>query len=115
MKKAHKLQLLRKVRDILAETHRPTLRECGLKQQEAVLLSKEGLVEFYFTSDEGEDLDRYRVEKLTPTATRMLIEDEHAPESVWSRIAHVTSIKLWDLAKVAFGAVIGWLLKSYFG
>jgi hypothetical protein len=121
-----KLKALRKIQFACGQTARPVARACGLSQEELEGLANEQLIELYFVADEGPDLDRYHISTITPAGMAVLTEAHVEPDplkisiepvhkSVWKRIFQATRSGLWDLIKVAFGAVLGWLLKKYFG
>ena len=88
-------------------------------------MASEGLVRVFFVADEGPLLDRYRVDAIgeaghsilsqTDAIDTLRVTVETPRRSVWSRIGSAVGTKLWDVIKVVLGAVIGWLLKTYFG
>ena len=130
MKEHRKIELLCQLRDLLDQTRMPTVRESGLTEKEAEVLADERLIDFSLVADEGEYLDRYRIDKLTAKAFGILSRAGHAsapllrtsaqppPGSVRSKILQALALGLWDLVKIALGIpvgiVIGWFLKKHF-
>ena len=104
----------------------PTIRDAGLTEKEAKMLAEGQLVEFSVVADDGDSLDRHRIDKLTAKAFGILSRAGHAsapllrtsaqspPGSVRSNVFRMMGTGLWDLIKLALGIVIGWYLKKYF-
>ena len=125
MTDSQKLRVLRQIQSALSRTEHPTLRACGLTEAEAQVVASEGLVRLFSVAVDGPLLDRYRVETIDEAGHGVLSQSdvtdslrvtvEPPRRSVWSRIASALGTKLWDVVKVALGAVVGWLLKTYFG
>ena len=122
---AEKLKALRQIQSALDQVGHPTVRACGLTEKQFEVLADEELIEVTFVADEGPTLDRYYVESILPKGSAILVQDDasdaplrvqiYTPKlSIWSRIFRKTRSGLWDLIKVAFGAVVGWFLKTYF-
>jgi len=94
--------------------------------KEFEVLADEQLIEVSFFRDDGPDLDRYHLDKILPKGLAILAQDfvaEPDPlrvavgpphKSVYMRIFEGTRSGLWDLIKIAFGAVWGWYLRSIF-
>jgi hypothetical protein len=125
-----KLKLLRKLQILLGQTERLLARDAGLTQKEFEVLADEQLIEVSFFRNEGPDLDRYHIDKILPKGFAILADDALTapdplpvivvtpPKSVWRQIVDWMRSKLWDLIKIAFGAVVGavlgWYLKKRF-
>ena len=125
---AQKLKALRQIQFALDRSARATPRACGLTEDEFPVLANEGLLELTFYLDPGEapDLDRFHIEGISAKGMGMLAQ-AHVSEpdplkisvvplqkSVCRRIYEGTRSGLWDLIKVAGGAVLGWYLKKHF-
>lgn len=120
-----KLKALRQIQSALCRADNPTLRACGLDEVDAQAVCNEGLIEVRIVADDGSLLDRYRVQEISELghgilsrsdasdALRVTLEPKH--RSAWARLGSAFGSKLWDVVKVAIGALIGWLLKTYFG
>jgi hypothetical protein len=103
----------------------PTLRACGLAETDLPVLENGELVELWHTAEGGAELDQYTVSAIKPAGrailTRAEVDSPRAvpvtlqapPVPLSRRIAQVLATKLWDTAKIALGAVLGWLLKSW--
>jgi len=123
---ARKLKLLSQIQYLLGQTTRLLVRDAGLTQKEFEVLADEQLIEVSFFRDDGPDLDRYHLDKILPKGLAILAQDfvaEPDPlrvavgpphKSVYMRIFEGTRSGLWDLIKIAFGAVWGWYLRKYF-
>jgi hypothetical protein len=121
-----KLKLLQKLQILLGQTERLLVRDAGLTQKEFEVLADEQLIEVSFFRDDGPDLDRYHIEKILPKGLAILADDALADpdpllvtvvpqhKSIYRRIYEGTRSGLWDLIKIAIGAVIGWFLKRHF-
>ena len=123
---AQKLKLLRQIQYRIGQERRPLARACGLTEDEFAILADEELIEVTFFQDAGPDLDRYNIERILPKGDAILVQAfvaEPDPlrvsvvpqhKSIYKRIFEGTRSGLWDLIKIAFGAVLGWLLKKHF-
>ena len=47
-----------------------------------------------------------------PDPLRVSVVPQH--KSVWRRAFEATRTGVWDVIKIAFGAVLGWYFKKYF-
>jgi hypothetical protein len=72
MKESRKIEILCQLKDLLEHTLSPSLREAGLTEKETEELDQEKLVEFIIVADVGDDLDRYRIARLTRKAFGIL-------------------------------------------
>jgi len=122
---AQKLKALRQIQFVLDRGGHPTARACGLTEPELEALANGGCIEVFFSRDDGPDLDRYHIAKLLPEGWSILSQAYAADDpvriavvpqnkSVLRRIYEGTRSGLWDLIKVAVGALLGWYLKKYF-
>ena len=119
---------LRQIQFALGQSAHVTPRACGLTEAEFPVLANEGLLKLTFFLDPGEapDLDRFHIEAISPKGMGILARayvSEPDPlkvsvvpphKSLWRRAFEGTRSGLWDLIKLAVGAVIGWFLKKHF-
>ena len=124
MTPARKLIALRRIQLLLDQIKRLRARDAGLTEAEFVELANGELIEVSFDADDGPVLDRYHIDKILPKGFLILSDDALEPsplrvavvpphKSVCKRIYEGTRSGLWDLIKIAFGAVLGFLLKKY--
>lgn len=121
---AQKLKALRQIQFALDQIALPSARACGLTETELEVLANEDSIEVSFSKDEGPILDRCYISKILPGGFAVLAQAHTAPDetlqvsvlpahkSNWKRIYDATRSGTWDLIKVAFGALLGWLLKN---
>ena len=125
MRLAQKLKALRQIQFTLRQTDCPLARACGLTQEELAVLANEEMIEVRFSSDDGPDLDRYHITEILPKGFSILAQDfvaEPDPlrvavvpphRTVYQGIFEKTRSGLWDLIKIALGAVLGWFEKIF--
>ena len=124
---ARKIKALRQIQLLLDQVGRFRARDSGLTEDEFAELANEELIEVTFDRDEGPTLERYHIEKVLPKGSLILAQSALAApsplqvsisipaKSVCQRIFEGTRSGLWDLIKIAFGAVLGAILTKYFG
>ena len=122
---ALKVKALRRIQLMLGQVKRIRGLDSGLTEAEFAALANEELVEVTFDADEGPILERYYIRKILPKGFLILSDADLSPpsplqvavvphhKSVGTRIFEGTRSGLWDLIKIAFGAVLGFLLKKY--
>ena len=120
-----KVTALRRIRLLLDRPGLLHARDAGLTEDEFVELANEQLIEIHFDADEGPVFDRYYIDSILPKGELILADDALAApdplrvavvphhKSVGTRIFEGTRSGVWDLIKVAFGVVLGFLLKKY--
>jgi hypothetical protein len=129
LSEAEKLTGLRQIQAALCHQEHPTLRACGLTERIAAGLDAEGLVELFFVSDEGPDLDRYKVERISESGFGILsrsdvaeqpplrVTVEHPPVPTWLKIRRALVSGLWDVVKIGLGVpvgiLVGWFLWKH--
>jgi hypothetical protein len=123
---ALKVKALRRIQLMLGQVRRIRGLDSGLTEEEFAALANEELVEVSFDADEGPILDRYYIDKILSKGFLILSDADlaqpsplqvavvHPHKSVGKRIFEGTRSGLWDLIKVAAGAVLGWWLKKHF-
>jgi hypothetical protein len=126
MPMAQKQKLLRQIQFALDQVGKPTGRACGLTEAEFRALGNERLVEAFDCNDGDTILDTHRIYRILPAGMSILSQAyvaESPPlqvsvvpphKSIWRRAFEGTRSGLWDLIKLAIGAVIGWYLKKHF-
>ena len=124
MTPARKLIALRRIQLLLDQIRRLRARDAGVTEAEFVEMANGELIEVSFDADDGPVLDRYHIDKILPKGFLILSDDALEPsplrvavvphhKSVCTRIFEGTRSGLWDLIKVAFGVVLGFLLTKY--
>ena len=123
---AQKLKALRQIQFALDQEAHPTGRACGLTAEEFATLANGRLIEAHDCQGGDTILDTHRIYKILPEGFAMLSQAHVAEpvplqvtvvpayKSIWRRVFERTRSGLWDVIKVAVGAVIGWYLKKYF-
>lgn len=127
---AEKLKALRQIQSALGRSKHPTLRGCGLTEEIALALATEQppeqVVNLFLVADDGSVLDRCRVNSISESGLGILAMGDVAepsplkiavvphPVSFLSKLFQATRSGLWDIIKVAAGAIIGWFLKKHF-
>ena len=121
-----KVKALRQIQFVLGQSEQPIARACGVREEVFAVLANERLIEVFRIADEGETLDMWLVSKILPEGFALLSQAFVAdpsplqisvvphPKSVLRKIYEGTRNGLWDLIKVAIGAVLGWWLKKHF-
>ena len=126
MSEGETLEHLRRIQYLLGQRGRILARDSGLTEKEFLELDDEQLIEVSHFRDEGEVLDTHHIENILPKGLLILADSVLAkpgplqvtvvtpPKSLLRRIYAGTRSGLWDLVKIAAGAVLGWVLKKYF-
>ena len=121
---ATKVRVLRMIEASLQRCNSPTLRACGLTEKTIEALKVEDgedpIVDLFITKDDGSDLDRFRVNKITDTGLGLMALADTAPNPPIpiSMVSKPQSFKeraykgLWELTKAAISAAVGWILKG---
>ncbi len=128
MKEKRKIEILSRLRELLAQDVHPTLRDAEITGTEAEELCAENLV---MLGDQGpqisEELDRYVVAELQDKAIVLLTAEKgppqhhvvsHAPaQSMAARTAAGVGKGLgdlfWNTVKVGAGVLIGWWITKH--
>jgi hypothetical protein len=127
MSLSDKVKALRQVQFVLGESRRATPRSCGLTEDEFPILANEELLGLTIVQDPGEapDLDRFHIVSISPKGMAILAKAHVAEpdpvkidivpreKPIWLRIYDATRSGLWDLIKLAFGAICGGLVTWY--
>jgi hypothetical protein len=124
-----KLKALRQIQSALGHSKHPTLRGCGLTEEVALALateqSPEQVVNLFLVEDDGSVLDRCRVNSISEAGLGILAMGHVAeppplkisvvppPVSVLSKIFQATRSGLWDIIKIALGALAGGAVTLY--
>jgi len=114
MKQSRKIQVLHQIQSANSRGEQPKPRAVGLKEKEFQEMADEGLFELRFSGSNPQWFD-YEIAGLSETAKGLLSNSEPLPPSLAAKIFRVLASGFWDLLKIAFGAVIGWYLKKYYG
>lgn len=121
---AEKVRILRMIETTLMRSESPTLRACGLTEETLEALKvedgEEPIVDLWIVADDGSDLDRHRVNKITARGLGLMARADVAPQAPIpiSMASKPQSIRerfwkhIWDIIKIAFGTVLGWVLKG---
>jgi len=121
MKQKRKIEILRRIRDMLDQQVRPTLREAGLSETEFQELDKESLFDKGFGAVE-EGLDRYVILALNARAVSVLsLADEPVlrvrlvPPAASRTSSFFSALrkKLWELILAAL-AILGIVLAAWY-
>ncbi|HZL79544.1 MAG TPA: hypothetical protein VFC17_11885 [Candidatus Limnocylindrales bacterium] len=122
---AEKLKALRQIQFQLGQIKHPLARSCGLTEAMFRVLVSEQLIRAGDCQDGPTILDTHRIYKILPEGHAILslahvadpeplkVIDATPPKSIWIRIFEGTRSGLWDLIKVALGAIAGGLVTLY--
>jgi hypothetical protein len=126
---AEKLKALRQIETALHRSKLPTLRGCGLTEEIALALATEQppeqVVNLFLVEEDGSVLDRCRVNTISESGLGILAQGDVAElpplkisvqkhqESAWSKIFQATRSGLWDIIKIALGALGGGAVTWY--
>jgi hypothetical protein len=123
--RAKKLRGLRQIEAALCREKHPTLLACGLSLEVACSLADGGLINVWIVSDQGSELEKYRLESISSAGLGMLAENDVAEpeplrvsleprhESVWVKLRRALVSGIWDVVKILLGIPVG-IAVGYF-
>ena len=120
---SRRLKLLRQIQFALDQQAPAKLPACGLTEAETRKLDSEGLLLITIFADDGEYLERYGIDEISPKGQGILNAANadllHPPkallEPTWLRACRWMGKILLGLLRLAIGPVIGGLIGYWFG